>query len=170
MRRVFAFAAALLLTACGVSPPAPPALPAPEYFSETPVGSGTWSPVPAEPAWVANPPAREGHLRFVASGQSDLRSIAAHGNRPSAEKDAAGFVESALLPVVGAEDAAKAAAAAGASLRMIERACREELLTRNVVPGNSLCTAWALWEIPLDPILAALPEEKRTAARATLVR
>ena len=35
-------------------------------------------------------------------------------------------------------------------------------------PGNSLCTAWALWEVPLDDVAVTVPAAKRVAVRAAL--
>jgi hypothetical protein len=143
-------------------------LPPPEYFDETPVGSNSWTPIPAEPAWVKAPPRRESYVRYVSDGKSNLRGIAATGDHPMGGPDAERLVRERLTPVVGARDAGAAAALAKSRITMVSRACREELLTHDEVPGNTLCTAWALWEFPIDDVVAAVPPEKRDAARAAL--
>lgn len=138
------------------------------YADEVPAGSGRWVEIAGEPAWVQAPPPREGHLRFVVSDRSNLRSIVAAGRRPSADGVASARVGAALAGAVAPEAAARAAAAAPQALVLVHRACRDELLTRDPVPGNTLCTAWALWELPIETVVSALPEPDRTAARAAL--
>lgn len=138
------------------------------YVVETPVGSGTWVEAASLPAWTSGPDAQPGVLRFVADAKSNLRSIVTIPGRPSAEKDATAAVRAALEPVLGAEAATAAAARVPEFLEMTERACREEVLTKDPVPGNTLCTAWALWELPIDAFVETVPQEKRAAAKAAL--
>jgi hypothetical protein len=138
----------------------------PTYYAEEPVGSWTWTKIPAEPAWVANPPAHDGYLVFVVEGVSDGRGIAA---TVGADREATSRVRDALTPIVGAENAARAAASVPASLRLVRRACKEELTTREVRPGAGMCTAWAIWELPVDAVVATLPEDARARARAALL-
>jgi len=165
---------AVLLAACNSPPPdehvPPPVerLPPPEFFSEEPAGSLKWTQIAAEPEWVKSPPAREGFLRFAVQGQSDLRSIAASGPRPSAELPIVKAVTAAVAPIAGADAAGRAADVAKTKASLVLRACREERVSMKMVPGNSLCTAWALWEVPLDDVAAAVPAVKRIAARAAL--
>lgn len=155
---------ATLAAACGSS------LPDPKYASEEPAMSGTWVEIDALPPWIEAPPQREGHLRWVVSGKSNLRSIIATGNRPSPKQEVTAEVEAALTPVVGAEDATRAAEEALAKVSLVHRACKDELLTREMVPGNTLCTAWALWEVSIDDVIAPLDEGDHDAARAALTR
>ncbi len=167
LRRIFALAAvgaSLALGGC-----ASERVGVPTYYAEEPAGSSAWTKIADKPAWVANPPAHDGYLVFVVEGASDQRSIAATGRRPSADREATSRVRDALTPVVGAENAARAAASAPASLRLVRRACKEELTTREVRPGAGMCTAWAIWELPVDAVVATLPEDARARARAALL-
>jgi len=156
-------AAAALVAACGSA-----ASDAPHYVREAPAGSDTWVDADALPDWVASPPQRAGYLRFVAEGRSNLRGIAASGDRPSPVRDAEEAVRSALVPAIGDEHAAAAVAQVAGGLALVERACKEEVLTRDPVPGNTLCTAYALWEIAVADVIAPLPEPLRPTAEAAL--
>lgn len=162
---LFVLCLALLLPACnGTS-----SLPAPEFFDEQPVLSQSWVPIGGEPAWVADPPTREGTRRIVVTGKSNLRSIAAHEHRPFPDKVFHKNIREAFAPLLGDADAAAAAAAhAIEQMKLLQRACKDEVLTRRMVPGNTLSTVWALWELPLDDAVAPLPEEHRAAARDLL--
>lgn len=132
------------------------------------MASGSWTAIDGVPAWVTSPPPRDGHLVFVVEGKSNLRGIAAGPGCPFGAHEARRRVTAALTPVVGPGDAARAAEAAIPALRMTRRACKEELLTREMVVGNTLCTAWALWEVPLDAVVAPLPPGRRESARQAL--
>jgi hypothetical protein len=154
--------AVVLSTGCS-SPPRP------QYTGESPAGSGNWVPIAGEPAWVAAPPKEKGVLRFVASNQSNLRSIIFDLGGPFAETEAMTEVRARLIPA-GGEAMEAALAAIPGNLRLLERACRKEVLTTDPVPGNTLCTGWALWELPLDPVVDALPEEWRAWGREALER
>lgn len=155
---------ATLAAACGSS------LPDPKFAAEEPPQSGTWVEIDALPAWVEAPPQREGYLRYMVSGKSNLRSIAATGDRPSPKIEFTADMDRRLTPVLGAEDAEHAAAESLGKLVMVRRACKDELLTREPVVGNTLCTAWALWEVAIDDVVATLDEGDRDAARAALAR
>lgn len=145
-------------------------MPPPTHWVEAPAGSGTWVETFARPSWVATPPRREGHLRFVAEGRSHLRSVAAGEGRPSAAGAAESSVRETLGPRLGDADARAAAAAAADGLRLVERACREQPLTEDAGPENTLWTVWALWEVPIEAVVAPLPSERREAAAAALAR
>ncbi|HLU39361.1 MAG TPA: hypothetical protein VK081_08235 [Planctomycetota bacterium] len=152
-----AVAAALVVSCSGV--------PEPLYHEEDPVRSGRWVVVRALPAWVEAPPAREGWWRVVVSGASNDCGIAVAGDRPSPadDRELRRKMEEALAPVCG--DVAKQVIdALFATATMVHRARKYEVLTTEAVPGNTLCTAWALWEAPLEPALAILPAERRAAA------
>lgn len=161
-RRFVPLAAALLLAACGSS------LPAPSYWSEEPPGSRNWTEIPALPAWVEGPPRTEGMVRFVFDGRSNARSVAAHPGKP--ERQLRRRIDAALAGVVNAEDAALVADATLASIVLVHRVSKDEVLTRRLVAGNTLSTVWSLWEAPLDAVLAPLPAASRDAARAALGR
>lgn len=166
-RAVAAALVAVLLAACG-SPAAEETLPPPRFFAEEPAGSDQWKEIDAEPEWVAKPPARDGWLRFAVVGRSNLRSIAASGPRPSAELPIVATITGALAPVAGEADAKRAAGVATTKASIVLRACREERTTMKMVPGNTLCTAWAVWEVPIDDVAGAVSADKRDAARAAL--
>jgi hypothetical protein len=161
----------LLVGACGSPTAAPSPAPAAsdqEFFEERPVGSDKWTPIAAEPAWVKSPPPAEGKLRFVADGASNLRHLAV-GKRWAGEDGAAKRVQAALGPVVGADEAARAAAAAKSKVAFVARACAESDGPNPSVPGNHFVQAWVLWEVSIDDVVAAVPAEKRDAARAALL-
>lgn len=172
MRSSISFAplllAVLALFCAGCNGGGGESLPAPVYLDEQPALSGNWVTIDAEPAWVSAPPPKDGTRRFVEFGQSNLRSIAASGRRPLASRFLTENVRVALEPLVGDEAASATAEDVLDKLVMVRRACREEVLTKRLVPGNTLCTAWALWELPLDDAVATLPEEQRAAARDLL--
>ncbi len=158
---VLSFAVALGFAACRGPLPV-------DHFEEVPPGSGHWTPIATVPTFVGAPPARSGYLRFVAEGRSNVRSIAAGPGEPSAEKAALAAIRAALEPVLGADAAGGAAAAAAKKLAMVQRACRDEVLTHDLVPGNTLSTVWALWEVAIDDVIAGLPVADWERARAAL--
>jgi hypothetical protein len=143
-------------------------LPPPEFFVEEPLGSDRWKSADALPDWVEHPPRRPGVTTFVLDSQSNLRHLAVGRSGDHDRRSIAMTVEAVLGRVVGAPSAAKGGAAATTSLRMVARATREELTTRVMRPGAGLVTAWTLWELPVDDVLAVLPESERPAARAAL--
>lgn len=163
---------ALLLTAAAFVAPGcgsdGESLPAPVYLDEQPALSGNWTTIEGEPAWVSAPPPRDGTRRFVELGRSNLRSIATNGRSPLASKFLTENVRVALEPLIGDEAATATAQDVLDKLVMVHRACKEEVTTRRMVPGNTLCTAWALWELPLDDAVATVPEDQRAAARELL--
>ena len=55
-------------------------------------------------------------------------------------------------------------------LRLVQRACRDEVLTRDPVPGNTLATVWGLYELDIADLLAPIDEMHRGAARDALER
>jgi hypothetical protein len=157
---------ALLSSAC--SSDSTESLPDPVYVDEQPVLSGNWVEIDALPAWVEAPPPKEGTRRFVELGRSNLRHIATNGRSPLASKFLTENVRVALEPLIGDEAATATAEDVLAKLVMVHRTCKEEVLTKRPVPGNTLCTAWALWELPLDDAVATVPDGHRAAARELL--
>lgn len=143
--------------------------PLPVVFSEeTPPGSGTWTRVAAEPAWVKATPRKADHITFVVDSRSNVRDIARSNLVTAAEREIATRVQVALRTVVTSPEAAASATAAAAALRLVQCACRDEVLTRDPVPGNTLATVWGLFEIPIADLLVPIHEAHRTIARAAL--
>lgn len=151
----------VLLVACG-------GLPDPTYLVERPPESRVWTPVPTLPDWVAAKPVTGETFRFVLEARSNLREIAARKGGVPAQ------VEHELLtrlaPALGSEDAARAAAAGAAAATLIDRAAKDEVLTRQMVPGNTLSTVWTLCEVPVSAILAPLSPAAHASARDALSR
>lgn len=170
MRSAPGWAAAVLLLAAALAPAGCAGKDPPRFRAESPAGSGNWVDAGAEPAWVAAPPRKAGTLRFVAENRSNLHGIVFGRGAPSAEAEAVAAVRSRVAPAAGEEAAAAAAAAVPGALALLETACREEILSRDLVPGNTLCTGWALWELDLAKVAAAVPEADRAKARAALER
>lgn len=140
------------------------------FVVETPVGSGTWAAVPAEPAWVKAPPRKADHVVVVVDSKSDLRDIARDNLDDAAAREIAARVEAALRTVVPSPEAAAAAAGVPLALRLVQCACRDELLTRDMVVGNRLATVWGLFEVPMAKILSPVTESHRSAARSALAK
>lgn len=163
-RAAFAAATLSFLAAAACRATDPPA-----WFSEEPVESGKWVAASGVPDWVTAPPARDGWFRFVVEGKSNLRGIAAGGRRPNPDRAVAELLRARLHSDTGVVDPVQMAITAAVSgTRMVSRACCEEVLTPDPVPGNTLCTAWALWETPIDPIVAGMSEQTADDWRAAL--
>ncbi|MBM3977507.1 MAG: hypothetical protein FJ299_11015 [Planctomycetes bacterium] len=152
---------ALPLVACG-------SLPEPEYYVEVPPESQVWTQVAALPAWVSREPAQDALFRCVLESKSNARSVAALPG--SSVLGLEHRIRARLTPALGAEDAARAASAGAAAAKLVERAAKDEVLTLQPVPGNTLSTVWTLCEVPVAALLAPLPAERHDAARAALAR
>jgi hypothetical protein len=158
-----------LLAACGApaaAPPEPAPARPPAFFTEEPVGSKTWAAAAAEPAWVKDPPPRDGWLRVVGESVSDLRDIATTKATPDEALEQR--VGATLTPIVGADAAKRATKTASKASRLVARATREENGPDPTIIGSHFVRAWALWEVSIDDVVADLPVEKRDAARAAL--
>ncbi len=142
--------------------------PSPAFLVEVPPGSGTWVVIAVEPAWVSTPPAHPGHLRRVVESRSNLREIAVGNLREIAEKEIGDRVRLALRTVVTSPEAEAAAAAVPAALRLVERVSRDEVLSHDPVPGNTLSTVFGLYEASIADLVAPIPEPHRTLARTRL--
>ncbi|MBL8748789.1 MAG: hypothetical protein JNK78_06490 [Planctomycetes bacterium] len=151
----------LALAACRGPSPA-------RHFAETSPGSGAWVAIAAEPAWVTMPPPRRGHLRRVVESRSNLSEIAVGNLQALAEREVAERVLVTLRTVVTSPEAAAAAAAVPAAIRLVERVRRDEVLTRDPVPGNTLSTAFGLYEVSIGDVVAPITEPHRALARAAL--
>lgn len=126
----------------------------------------SWKALPALPAWVKTPPAREGFLVFVTGPVlSNLPHIAAF---KAETPDVRAFVLSRLAPMTGEEAAKAAAGAAPAKPVPVEQACHESREEGDMTPGANLASVWSLFEVPTGPILDALPADRRDAARGAL--
>lgn len=159
---------AVLTALVGIALAACSGLPDPQFFVEQPPESQAWTEVLALPAWVSQTPEQDELFRCVLESKSNARGIAAKkgGSALQMERE----IHRRLTPALGAEDAARAAAAGAAATTLVERAAKDEILTRSLVPGNTLSTVWALCEVPIAAILAPLPAERHAAARAALTR
>ncbi len=153
--------AGAVVSSCGSLPP-------PTFLVADPPGGDAWHEVADLPAWVTAPPAEADALVFLITNRSNFRSIAGHEGGPRADRDAAKRVRAALEGVVPPAELDAVLAALPAALHLRARAARDELLTRRTVVGNTLSTVWALWVAPLDEVVAPLPDERRSRARAAL--
>lgn len=139
-----------------------------DHFEEIPVGSGTWVGVAGAPAWVGAMPTKPGHLRLVVESRSNQRSIAVGNLERIAEKQVAERVLMQLRTAVTTPEAQAAAAAAPTALRVLHRACCDEEVTRDSVPGNTLSTAWGLYEASIAELVEVVAEPHRAIARSAL--
>jgi hypothetical protein len=144
------------------------AAPAGYYAIETAPGSGTWSQVESLPAWVTTKPVSRDRLVFVGENASNARSIALHDGGPVVTAAARKLLLDKLTGLLAAAELERAVAATLPSLMLVQRAIHEQVLTPELVPGNTLCTAWAMWELPLTAVLAALPAAVRGEAEQRL--
>ncbi|MBL9075854.1 MAG: hypothetical protein JNL08_00035 [Planctomycetes bacterium] len=153
------------LLAAGCSGPLPV-----RYFEELPAGSDTWHTITAEPSWVKAPPANAGHVRIVAETKSNGLDIAKSTLDGVASRALHDRVVVALRTVIPAPAATAAGEAASARMRLVQRACRDEVLTRDLVPGNTLATVWGLYEVPVADLLPHVPADLRAVAEASLAK
>jgi hypothetical protein len=123
-------------------------------------------PIDGEPAWVKNPPPRDGYVRVVGESASDVRDIATTKAWPFQANERR--IGGALTPIVGDTSARHATKLANSHLTLLARATREEDGPNPLVLGNHFVQAWALWEVAIDDVVAELPADKRDAARAAL--
>lgn len=139
-----------------------------DYVEEHPPGSGSWRAIAGEPTWVQALPARPGFVRAVVDSRSNLRSIAVHNVDAAAGAQLSEQVLAKLRTVIPAPAAQAAAAAVPGAMRLVERVCRDEVLTRDAVPGNTLATVWGLYEVPIADLLAHVDASDHATARAVL--
>jgi hypothetical protein len=122
------------------------------------------------PDWVESPPLREGWLRFVSGGMSNLRDLA-HSAVSSGRSNDVALGEcrrecARRLRALLGRDADRVAQAATAPV-LLRRASRGETWKPGTL-GGSAVTVFGLWEAPLAPLLDAVPEGRRAEARAAL--
>ncbi|MHC5079573.1 MAG: hypothetical protein ACYTHN_11170 [Planctomycetota bacterium] len=129
--------------------------------------------VSEEPGWAKTPPGREGVFRFVLVRRSNLESLAKQRAEMFAKGDAERALAKRLAGAAGEEAAAKAGKAGAERMRAVRRAVsfrmKESPPGKDAPPGNSIATAWVLWEVEVEVLLAALPEASRKAALKVLV-
>jgi hypothetical protein len=140
-------------------------------------GLPAWEEVAVAPDWLEAPPPREGFVRVVGAGKSNLRPLA---YSPASHPEKAAFREVALrdcrtecarrLRPVLAKEASALAERGVNEVSLARRASR--LLVDPGPPkvGGQTCTVWALWDVPLAPLLEGVPEAQRESARAALAR
>ena len=157
--------AAVAASACGSQQDA-------RFLAEQPLGSETWVSIEGEPAWVTAPPARDGWFRLVTTRRSNLRRIATSRVGSQAEREITDAVRERVAAVLDAARAAAIAERVVGRTALVEHACKEEVLTPDPVPGNTMCTAWGLWEVPVAELLdvsPALDDAARVAAERALL-
>jgi hypothetical protein len=139
-------------------------------------GLPAWEEVAVAPDWLEAPPSREGYVRVANVGQSNLRRLA-NSAASYPQKEAFRKVVAAecraecarrLRPVLG-RDADAVTERAVTDPTLARRASRLEVLDAEQIGGQTY-TVWALWDVPLAPLLAAVPEAQRAAAATALAR
>lgn len=152
----------LVLFACRGSAPAG------EISVEAAPLSNAWSRVTALPAWVTAKPAPTDRLVFVGEAASNSRSVALLDGGPLVTEQARQLLRQRLGGLLEPAELERVVAAALSSLVLVQRALQEEVLTTELVPGNTLCTAWAMWELPFAAVLVLLPQTVRAEAERRL--
>jgi len=130
-----------------------------------------WVEARAVPAWVLAPPRREGYVRIVDVGRSNLLRLAYGFLDKVTLRAVQQTIAWRLRPLLGV-DADKAAAASVAKPALVKQAYHVNAARkgRERTLGGSTTIAWVLWEVPAAPILAAVPADKRKAATTALHR
>lgn len=125
-----------------------------------PVGLPAWEKVDAPPSWVAAPPATDGQLSVVLTFQPDRIDVARAEAAALGPTRIASDVMVRLRTLLGPEGAWKVGDAAATWRRCVSRAF--------ATGGGERVQAWQHWTVPIDRVLAAVPEARREAARAIL--
>lgn len=157
--------AVLLLAACRDLPP-------PELTRETAPGSDEWAAIDLLPEWTRAPQGLRdaGTLWFVGEGRSNVRNIVTRTGGPRPDREVEAFLAERLAGVLSEDELEGLAERATAALRLEARVCREELLTRRRVAGNTLATCWGRWRLALEDVVRFAPEPARDAVRDALSR
>jgi hypothetical protein len=135
-----------------------------------------WEESSEVPAWALSPPAREGHVRVVDAGRSNLLHLAYpfhHG--PT--------LETVSRRAVQAEVARRLRGPLGREADRVAEAVPERATMvrkgfhlappepgQEKAVGGQTYTAYVLWEVPSAPLLATVPEARRADARQALAR
>lgn len=147
------------VSAAAQEPTTPPQLPA----------GVTWEQVDVAPPWVAEPPTATDRFRFVTDRQSNLQGIATGNALECGERDSARILVEQFTPAVGIEAARQLAATAWRQQKIARAAtCFRSNAGRG--PGNTLATAWLLWEIPVRATVDGLDPALRGRAERALLR
>lgn len=127
-----------------------------------------WEEFDAVPAWVLDPPVREGMISAVDVGLSNMLSLAYDPDRvPRDRLNLTQRIERRLRRLLG--DGAQAPALAGAeAATVVRKGFHHKKAADSRVVGGQTYYAFVLWETPLDVVLGAIPEAQRPAALIAL--
>ena len=127
-----------------------------------------WERFETVPTWVTDPPVREGVLRAVDVGLSNLLDLAYDPDRvPRDRLNLRWQIERRLRRLLGA--GAREPALAGArAATVVRKGFHHQRAVDPEVVGGQVHFAFVLWETPLDGVLAAVPEAQRAAAVVAL--
>ena len=128
--------------------------------SAEPAGTPAWAKADAPPSWVAKPPPTDGHLSVVLAFQPDRVDVARAEAAALGPSRVASDVMVRLRTLLGPEEAWRVGDAAATWRRCVARAF--------ATGDDERVRAWEHWVVPLDRILAAVPEARRKAARGIL--
>jgi hypothetical protein len=131
-----------------------------------------WEKVEDVPAWVAAPAAEEGRVPVVVETESNRDDVARAYLVVHADHGVSSALTERLASVMPREEAhARARAASSEAVwRRSAHRVRAPGLLRRGNPGAWQADAWALWDVPLAPLLRDLPADRADAARAALFR
>ncbi len=127
-----------------------------------------WEELESVPAWVTDPPAREGWIRAVDVGQSNRLDLAYGSDRVLRERlNLRWRIEKSLRPVLG--EAARAPAIAGAkAATVVRKGFHLKRAERPQTVGGQVYSVFVLWETPLSVVLGAIPEVQHDASLVAL--
>lgn len=126
-----------------------------------------WQAVDTEPQWATKVPARENYVRRAWAFESTSSRNARLGVVSGVRGNMHACLVQMLEPIAGKASAAKAADAGVARMAPVRRVyCGQ--YRRNKANGPWLARAFCLMEVPVAPIVAALPKEHRDRAAVIL--
>jgi len=125
-----------------------------------------WSTVQQPPGWTSKLPARAGYVRCAFAHTAHGLTLARGSAIGAANRDVHSHLVELLAPAVGKDRAARAADAGVMRLGAVARATFPGRKTKQGVWTKP--TAFCLWEVPIAPMLLALPKGLREVAKHKL--
>jgi hypothetical protein len=128
-----------------------------------PTTAPDWTRVEEEPSWARGTPAADRDAFVVVVKVESFSRAVAEAN---AQTGSLGMITDVVIERLG-----RGGLKTSDLPREVHHAASRAIMKeRAYLPKRRLTTAWVRWEVPLAPILEALPPAQRSAARAALRR
>lgn len=125
-----------------------------------------WHVVQRAPQWASKPPSRQSYVRCAFAHTAKNIRLASGAAIGAASRDVHSYLVELLTPAVGK---GPAAVAADAGVKRLGAVSRATLGVRRMEDGrDTKATAFCLWEVPVAPMLLALPKKLRAVAKMRL--